>query len=202
MKRWLPAAVAAVLLCVPAPTALAADDLGLDVYTVTATPQQASDLAEQGVDIAAQRPSAAGVELDLVPHKAGAQKPLKTGLKPDLKRVQGGITVKQFALRQEAAGFKVWRSWDEPGGIRDELVQVAKDNPDIVKLVSLGKSRQGRDILALRVTENAKKGTDASKPNVLYAATQHAREWMATEMDRRLLHWYIDRYRAKDKDVR
>src|SRR5262245_13383280 len=89
MKRWLPAAIAAALLCVPAAPAAAADDLGLDVYTVTATQEQASALAEQGVDIAAQRPAAAGVEMDLVLDQAGARNLLKTGLKPSLKRIQG-----------------------------------------------------------------------------------------------------------------
>jgi hypothetical protein len=34
------------------------------------------------------------------------------------------------------------------------------------------------------------------------AATHHAREWISTEVDRRLLNWYIDRWRANDKDVR
>src|SRR5262245_9452402 len=104
MQRWLTAAVAAAFLCVPA-TAVAADEQGLDVYTVTATADQASDLAQQGLDIAAQRSSAAGVELDVVLDKQGANTLIKTGLKPTLKRVQGGLTVQQFAARQQAAGF-------------------------------------------------------------------------------------------------
>src|SRR3954451_18739774 len=87
MQRWLTAAIAAALLCVPAAPALAADEQGLDVYTVTAHPQQAADLAQQGLDIAAQRPAAAGVELDLVLDKVEANTLIKTGLKPTLKRV-------------------------------------------------------------------------------------------------------------------
>src|SRR4051794_23041225 len=160
MKRWLPAAVAAALLCVPAVPASAADEQGLDVYTVDATAEQASQLARQGVDIAAQRRAAAGVQLDVVTDKAGASKLVKTGLKPNLKHVQGGLTVQQFAARQAVNGYTVWRSWDEPGGIRDQMVQIARDNPDIVRLISLGKTRQGRDILAIRLTEKASKGRD------------------------------------------
>src|SRR5690349_23253385 len=108
MKRWLPAAVAAALLCVPASPAAAADELGLDVYTVTATPQQASKLAADGVDIAAQRAAGANVQLDVVLDKAGASSLIKAGLKPDLKRVKGGLTVQQFAAREAAAGYTVW----------------------------------------------------------------------------------------------
>ncbi len=37
---------------------------------------------------------------------------------------------------------------------------------------------------------------------MLYSSTQHAREWIAAEINRRLLHWYIDQYRAKNKSVR
>ena len=29
--------------------------------------------------------------------------------------------MQQFAAKQAADGFNVWRSWDEAGGIRDEL---------------------------------------------------------------------------------
>src|SRR3954452_16528764 len=122
MKRWITAAAAAVLLCAAPSAARAADDQGLDVYSLSATQAQASDLARQGVDIAAVRPAGAGVDLDLVLNKAQASSLIKTGLKPELKHVHGGLTVHQFAARQEAAGFKVFRSWDEPGGIRDELV--------------------------------------------------------------------------------
>lgn len=200
MKRYLGvAAVATAMLCVPA-SAVGAD---LDVYTISATPQQATTLAQEGVDVAAQRPNAlGGVDLDLVLSKEEVAKLSGKGLKPALKRVPSGETVMQFSARQAADGYQVYRSWDQPGGIRDELYEVARDNPDLVKLVVLGRTWQGREIIALRVTEHARKGRDGEKPAVLYSATQHAREWMATEMNRRLLHWYIDQYRAKNKEVR
>jgi hypothetical protein len=82
------------------------------------------------------------------------------------------------------------------------MVQLAQQNPDIVKLISLGKTVQGRDILALRLTEKARKSHDGSKPATLYVTTQHAREWMATEMGRRLFHHYIDAYRSRDATVK
>src|SRR4029078_9828633 len=34
------------------------------------------------------------------------------------------------------------------------------------------------------------------------SATQHAREWIAAEVDRRLMNWYVDKWRAHDKDVK
>ena len=37
---------------------------------------------------------------------------------------------------------------------------------------------------------------------MLYASTYHAREWITPEVNRRLLHWYIDRWRANDKVIK
>ena len=42
---------------------------------------------------------------------------------------------------------------------------------------------QGREILAIKLTQGARGQTDGSRPAVLYSATQHAREWIATEVD-------------------
>jgi hypothetical protein len=37
---------------------------------------------------------------------------------------------------------------------------------------------------------------------VLYSSTQHAREWISTEVNRRLMHWFIDRWRDRDREIR
>jgi murein tripeptide amidase MpaA len=71
-------------------------------------------------------------------------------------------------------GFNVYRSWDEPGGTRDELSQVASQNPSLVKLEVLGETHQGRDLIALKVTQNANSRPDGSRPAVLYSSNQHA----------------------------
>src|ERR671918_566507 len=52
--------------------------------------------------------------------------------------LKGGLTVKQFAAAQAQNGFTVWRSYDEPGGFRDQMYQIAADNPQIAKLVKIG----------------------------------------------------------------
>src|SRR5262249_45729441 len=81
------------------------------------------------------------------------------------KRNAKGQTVRQQAEAQAAAGFTVWRSYDQPGGIRDELYSIAAKNPNIVKLEVIGKTIQGRDILALKVTKNARAVADGSRPS-------------------------------------
>ncbi len=57
-------------------------------------------------------------------------------------------------------------------------------------------------MLALKVTADARDRRDGSRPAVLYSSTQHAREWISTEVNRRLLHHFVDRWQAKDKEIR
>src|SRR5919197_1366357 len=82
------------------------------------------------------------------------------------------------------------------------MYAIARDNPQVAKLVKLGTTLQGREILAIKLTQSARDVPDGSRPAVLYSALQHAREWIAGEVDRRLMNWYIDRWRANDKAVK
>ena len=66
----------------------------------------------------------------------------------------------------------------------------------------LGTTHQGRQLIALKVTEDARDKRDGSRPAVLYSSTQHAREWISAEVNRRLLHHFVDGWRAKDKEIR
>ena len=52
----------------------------------------------------------------------------------------------------------------------------------------------GRDIVALKVTQNAKTRTDNTRPAVLYNAMQHAREWLAGETCKRSLNYFTSNY--------
>ena len=159
-------------------------------------------IAEQGIDVSGQRPVANGIELDMVLDQAQADRLRGKGVDLKLTRVKGGKTVREFAAEQAANGFTVWRSYDEPGGIRDQLYAAARDNPQLVKLEVLGHTGQGREIIAVKLTQGARGTPDGTRPAVLYSSTQHAREWISTEVNRRLMNHYIDRWRANDREVR
>jgi Zinc carboxypeptidase len=47
-----------------------------------------------------------------------------------------------------------------------------------VKAVVIGKTVQGQDIVALKVTRDATNTRDGKHPAVLYSSAQHAREWI------------------------
>jgi hypothetical protein len=137
-------------------SAVRGDRLGLDVYSAVVRGGQLGELNRDGVDVSVQGKVARGFDVQLILNDNQRAKLEAAGIDTKLARVKGGRTVKQFAVAQAESGFNVWRSWDEPGGIRDEMYAVARDNPQLAKLVRLGTTLQGREILALKLTQGAR----------------------------------------------
>lgn len=175
----------------------------LEMYTADVTPQEAAEISSDGLDVTAAEPTASGdVTLDLVLTDTEAQALRDRGVDVRVKRNADGLSSRQAAARQAASGYNVWRSWDEDGGLSDELYEIAKRNPQIAKLVVLGETYNGREIIALKLTQGARGMADGTRPAVLYSSTQHAREWISTEVNRRLMNHLVDRWRANDREVR
>jgi hypothetical protein len=192
----------AFVLAALAPPAGAQQRGSLDMYVAKTSSQRAVDLVRKGYDVAAIRHGRKRTVLDLVLTRAQASRLRARGIKLRLMRTRSGRTARQAAAAQAAGGFNVWRSWDEPGGIRDELYRVARRNPGLVKLKVLGRTYGGREIIGLKVTKGARRKRDGSRPAVLYSSTQHAREWISTEVNRRLMRWFVRKWRRGDSDVR
>jgi hypothetical protein len=191
-------------LLVASPSLADSDGRGgasLDAYSAKVTPEQLRELSRLGHDVGEQKTDASGTTVDLVLSPGQRDDLVKKGMNPQLKKVNGK-TLKQLAAEQAVGGYTVWRSYDEPGGIRDQMYAIAANNPQVAKLVKLGTTVQGREILAVKLTQGARGQADGSRPAVLYSATQHAREWIATEMDRRLMNWYVDQWRANNSQVK
>ncbi len=184
-------------------TALGASGKGrepLEMYTATVTRAQAAKLAREGYDFAATRQTSGGIEVDLVLTGGEVARLRGQGLAIGVKRNRDGKTSTQLAAEQAANGYNVWRSYDQPGGIRDQAYQIAQRNSKIVKLEVIGHSLQGREIIALKVTRDAPRTQDGARPTVIYVGGQHAREWIGVEVPRRILHYFVDNY-GKNADV-
>jgi carboxypeptidase T len=80
-----------------------------------------------------------------------------------------------------------------------EINQTVANFPAIASKRLLGKTYQGRDIVAVKISDNV--GTDEAEPEVLYDANHHAREHMTAEMALYLLRQYTTGY-ASDTRVR
>src|SRR5262245_24481816 len=176
---------------------------GPTVYTGQLTPEQLAQLRTTGIDgeslaTGATTGGKTAVEVVLGASEVAQAKAL--GLPLAEKKVDGTAVSKKLAT-QAASGYTVFRSYSEPGGIKDELIAVAKQYPKLAKLEAIGKTNQGKTILALKVTRDATKVRDGGRPAVLYTSTQHAREWITPEMNRRLLHYYLENYN-RDANIR
>jgi hypothetical protein len=148
------AALALTLLSFPA--AARQPGPALEMYTLEGPADKIAEAAH-GLELAALRRTASGIRADAVLTKGQRAKLVTSGVAVTLKRNQKSVT--QQAAAQALGGYNVWRSWDEPGGIRDELFDVARWNPQIVKLVVLGRSHQGRPV---QVAERGADGTAAT----------------------------------------
>ncbi len=205
MQRWcLAAAVAVALSFLVVPGAMAKPRAAdrLDVYTAKVSAAKLAKIEEQGLDIASSEQAGTRFKAQLVLTRDQRAQLAAEGVNTKLTRVRGGKTVKQFAAAQAAGGFTVWRSYDEPGGFRDQVYALARKYPQITKLVKLGTTGEGREILALKVTQGARDKPDGSRPAALFSATQHAREWIASEVDRRLMYHYIEGWKNNNTAIK
>jgi murein tripeptide amidase MpaA len=191
---------AAPALAAPAPESAAA---GPTVYTGELTPQQLGRLREVGADhedIATAQGTGGALKVEVVLTGSEAAKARALGIPLAEKRV-GGTAVSRTMAAEAASGYTVFRSYSEPGGIREEYESLARQNPAITKLVTIGTTVQGKPIIAVKVTKGARQVRDGSRPAVLYSSTQHAREWITPEMNRRLFRYYLANY-ASNAEIR
>ena len=166
MKRALCAALSAFALLTLLTSATAAPGNaghGLDMYSaVVGVRARRSSPAREWTSLPRAR-ERERLQIDFVLSATQAERLRGQGVQLGLKRNRDGKTIRQLSEEQAAAGYTVWRSWDERGGIRDELYQLARSNPKIVDLRVIGRSLNGREIVALKVTRDAARTTDGSR---------------------------------------
>ncbi|MGJ6964027.1 M14 family zinc carboxypeptidase [Streptosporangium sp. G11] len=76
--------------------------------------------------------------------------------------------------------------------------QIVADHPTIARKISYGTSYEGRDLIAVKISDNV--NTDENEPEVLFTHHQHAREHLTVEMAIYLLNLFTDGY-ATDSRV-
>lgn len=95
-----------------------------------------------------------------------------------------GADPRRFTAQPVPSTPRVYRPFDDPArGVRAFLDSLARANPR-VHVDTIGRSTEGRPLLAVKV---GARDDAATRPNVLFLATYHAREWIATEVALRLL---------------
>ena len=168
-----------------------ANSANLKAWTADVPTVVVQVMREAGIDITAQESLGDGVErIEVI----ATSKQLQPFRSPDVqfRKTKGQERVERTP--DVNTGDNVFRPYDGPEGLEAEILAVASNNPDLVKLVDIGDTVEGRDIWALKVSKNANLRPDGTKPAVLYNAAQHAREWITPEMTRRLTRYYLDNY--------
>ena len=84
-----------------------------------------------------------------------------------------------------------YKSYDES---LDFLYMIEKSYPDLIKIIKIGTTYEGRDIVLAKISKNVE--TADSKPAMLYIGSIHAREWIGQELALK----FID-YVAKNQDI-
>ncbi len=142
--------------------------------------KSAAELRRDGFDVVSSRPGFVIVVADEseAARLEGAGALISEIETPVARAIHDRVAV------QPGAMTTVYRSFDDPQrGIAVWLDSLASANP-IVHLDTIGTSIEGRPLLAVKI---GAPDDSPSRPNVLFLATYHAREWAATEMALRLI---------------
>ncbi len=84
-------------------------------------------------------------------------------------------------------------------GVEAAMQRIADEHPDIVALVEIGRSLEGRPIRAFRISDNAGR-VEPDEPAMLTLGCHHAREWISVEVPLFYADYLADHYR-KDGTV-
>ncbi len=86
--------------------------------------------------------------------------------------------VKQVTLDPKLAPDSQYKT---PAEIREILTQYAADYPNLTKLEVIGQTTEGRDIMALKITDNPEE-RELDESTILFNGMHHAREIMTPEV--------------------
>ena len=81
-----------------------------------------------------------------------------------------------------------------------EVAEVASAHPSIVRRVSIGKSYQGRELWAAKISDNV--SVDEWEPEILFDGVHHAREHLTLEQALYVMHLLVNGYVRGDARIR
>ncbi|GHJ47602.1 hypothetical protein Cs7R123_49440 [Catellatospora sp. TT07R-123] len=177
---------AAVLLTAPAPGSGAPPERGSDhprgSYTVRGLAGR-DDLS---------RLTAAGAAIDYVEH--GTVYVTATDRTAAALRAQGLEVTAQAGAGTLVTYPRVDAGYTTYPELLAAVDAIVAAHPGIAKRVSIGRSAENRDLVALKISDNV--ATDEAEPELLFTANQHAREHLTVEQALYLAKQLTDGYAA------
>ncbi len=83
--------------------------------------------------------------------------------------------------------------------LTEELTALASANPDIVSMTSIGKSIEGRDIWAMRIS--GKLDTADREPGIIFLGGHHAREHLSVELPLAYCKFLVNEYHRGNESI-
>ena len=112
----------------------------------------------------------------------------------ELNTIQAQKTTIKFSFPQNLAAAPDSR-YKNPEEIEDFVKDIHARYPDITELKVIGKTLEGREIHAIKISDNAK--SDEQEPAVLYNGMHHAREVMTPEITTDIIDYLTSNYNQK-----
>ncbi len=111
-----------------------------------------------------------------------------------------GLNVEVLARNlPNLAGTRMVKGYHTYEEIVEGLKQLAAAHPDITRLEVIGKSWEGRDIVAIKIAKDP--DNDNGRLKVLAMGLHHAREWIAAEVPYQIARYLVNNY-DKDPKIR
>ena len=205
MHRWCLAAACAVASRAPCRRRRRSSGRQdrLNAYTVVTTADQLAEFEAKGLDVAESEVAARGSTRADDPDQ-------RVRRRTSAPRARARSSRASRAARPSSSSRPRRRPTASPSGGRTtsraatatRCTSSRASTRGVTKLVKIGTTLKGREILALKVTQGARGQRDGSRPAVLFSATQHAREWIATEIDRRLMYHYVEGWASNDQAIK
>jgi carboxypeptidase T len=99
-----------------------------------------------------------------------------------------------FTGISHVAGFGSW----EFRSLKADLSALAQQYPQIAQMISLGQSHEGRDIWAIKISDDVQT-EDLSEPEALFIGGQHAREWIGVEVPFLIAQYLVQNYATDER---
>ena len=121
-----------------------------------------------------------------------------------LVRATGPEISKVLALGYHVSGYVEPNNFPGDDAKYHNYREMAKDiaaevaaHPGIIREFSIGKSYEGRKMLAVKISDNVNK--DENEPEVLFDTLHHAREHLVVEEGLAIMHQFVDKYGVDPK---
>ncbi|KAI8605691.1 hypothetical protein EDD21DRAFT_299163 [Dissophora ornata] len=113
---------------------------------------------------------------------------------------QSNSDLKKKKHQKKRVDFENWfNNYHEHAEIKDFYLQLADDYPNLITYIpSIGKTVEGRDIFAIKLTAKEEDGSVREKPQIWWQGLQHAREWAGGSTVQYLSHHLSTNYGKND----